>query len=254
MRQRFVTIITLAVTNRSKSTYDIPFDSVNGPWIQLDLNNGSGWRRLPYGKFAVGFMTKPPGDGYVATLHVPPDTKEWKVGVPAEKFDGKTAFGIRAGTWAGSRLIPDFVWSLFERPQLSDNFVWSDSFTLDSIPKSNKAFEIASIRELLQRLAKAKTTRAQLQAAFSASFPLSELSYYNQGSPGWRPVANIYGNARITAKLSGYYSFVLCYSENVTAWVYLRNDDEVDDFDIVDEKIELPAPQTTPGAKQPNQN
>ena len=258
--KRAGTIVSLVVTNRNKGTLAVPFHTYDGKVEaihELLVNNGDGWRGQQQMRFAPAFKALPPGEGYLITFHLPLDAREWKIGVQAERVAGKSAVGLGLGelgqTKAGSRLIPDFVWSWFERPQLSDNVVWSDSFTLDSIPKSNKTSEIASIRELLQRLAKAKTTRAQLKTALSMSFPLGELSYYDQGSAGWRSIANIYGNARITARLSSYYSFALFHTENVTAWVYLRNDDEVDDFDIVDEEMGLPALPTTPASRQPGQ-
>ena len=55
-RERGGMIVTMAVINRSKSTFVIPFDSVSGPWIEVDSNSGSGWRRFPSGRFAVVFI------------------------------------------------------------------------------------------------------------------------------------------------------------------------------------------------------
>lgn len=246
------------VTNRTKNTFVIPFDSVSGPWIEVDSNSGSGWQRLPKGRFAVEFMTKSPGDGFAVTVYLPPDAKEWRIGLMAEKVGGNTSVWQRSRqlrqTWLGAKLIPDFAWDWVRSPEVTGNLDWSDSSTLDSIPKSNKAFEITTIRELLQQLAKAKTTRTQLQEVFHASYPQSDLSYYNRGSPNWQTMTNIYGNNRINSKLPAYFSFVLCHSENVTAWIYLRNDNEVNDFDIVDEEMELPAASPASEPKRPNQN
>ena len=170
----------------------------------------------------------------------------------AEKVTGNTSVWQRSRqlrqTWLGAKLIPDFAWDWVRSPEATGNLVWSDSFSLESISKPTKTLEIAAIREILQRLAKAKTTRTQLEEVFPASY----LSYYNRESPNWQTMTNIYGNNRVTSKLPGYFSFILCHSENVTAWIYLRNDNEVDDFDIVGEEMELPVAAPDSGSKRPN--